>query len=260
MQPTVIVVAGLDPSGGAGLLADADAIRDAGARPLLCASALTIQTTRAVRGWHPVPPEVVAAQVLALAEEEGPIGAVKLGMLGAAALARELATLRSHPSLRDAAWVIDPVIRSSSGAELIEGGAATYAALIEDAFVTPNLAEAAALTGGEIAASEEEMARAAEVLLARGARAVLVKGGHLDGEPLDLLVTRAERVALRGRRRPGTKRGTGCRLASWLAGGLARGLSPVEAAAGAKRFVASYLDTAWAPLPAGAEARSMARK
>jgi len=243
MIPNVLVVAGLDPSGGAGLLADAEAIRAAGCRPLCCASALTIQTTRAVRGFRPVEAEVVVAQVEALAEEEGPIGAVKLGMLGTPAVAAALARLREHPALRDAAWVIDPVIRASSGAALIEGGGAAYGPLLRaGAVLTPNLSEAAELTGSTPIGGEAEMERAGAALLAAGARAVLVKGGHLEGEPLDLVVAREGTHPLRGRRRPGSRRGTGCRLASFLAARLAAGEGLIPAAAAAKGYVAAYLD------------------
>ena len=243
MTPAVLVVAGLDPSGGAGLLADAEAIRAAGARPLCCASSITVQTTRAVRGFHALAPELVAAQVRALAEEEGPIGAVKLGMLGSAEVARVLAGLRDHPALRDAAWVIDPVIRSSSGAWLVEGGAAAYGPLLARATVlTPNLAEAAALLGTPEPASIGQMAEAGGTLRSLGPGAVLVKGGHLAGEPVDLLVTAEGARELRGSRRPGTRRGTGCRLASHLAGRLAAGADLAAAAAHAKAFVAAYLD------------------
>lgn len=233
MKKRVLVLAGLDPSGGAGLLADVASVLAGGAEPLGCATALTIQTTRAVRGWAPVDPEVLRAQLVALVEEE-PIHAVKLGMLGEAApvvawLRRELAAIP---------WVIDPVIRSSSGAELVRGGASAYDGLLAGAVVTPNLAEATLLTG----ALEGETERAAAILLDRGARAALVKGGHLEGEPLDLLAEREGTTLLRGVRRPGTRRGTGCRLASFLAARLACGDSLPAAAAAAKAHVAAYLD------------------
>lgn len=242
MKPAVLVVAGLDPSGGAGLLADAEAIRAAGARPLACASAITVQTTRAVRGFQALEPALVRAQVEALAEEDGPIGAVKLGMLASPATAAALAELRGHPGLRDATWVIDPVLRSSSGAELLAGGAAGYAPLLEGAVITPNLDEVAQLLDVPVPRTEAEMEAAGRALLAKGAAAALVKGGHLEGEPVDLLVEPVRTHVLRGRRRPGTRRGTGCRLASHLAAQLARGADLPVAAAKAKAFVAAYLD------------------
>ena len=257
MIPNVLVVAGLDPSGGAGLLADAEAIRAAGGRPLCCASALTIQPTRAVRGFHAVEAAVVAAQVEALAEEEGPIGAVKLGMLGSAAVVEVLAKLRDHPALRGAAWVIDPVIRSSSGAALIEDGGAAYGPLLRaGAILTPNLAEAAELAGLPPIRGAAEMERAGVVLLARGAVAVVAKGGPREGEPRDLVVTGEGVHPLRGKRRPGTRRGTGCRLAAFLASRLAVGEALTPAAEAAKRHVAAYLDGSDGRLlPAGSPPR-----
>lgn len=242
MKPGVLVVAGLDPSGGAGLLADAEAIRDAGARPFCCAAAITIQTTRAVRGWHALPVEVVRDQVVALAEEEA-IGAVKLGMLGRSEIALALVKLREHPRLRDLPWVVDPVLASSSGAGLIDGGAGAYGPLLASgAIFTPNLGEAAALASTALPAGREEMEGAGRRLLAMGAEAALVKGGHLEGEPLDLVVEASGVHRLGGRRRPGTKRGTGCRLASHLAARLALGSDLRGAAEAAKAYVASYLD------------------
>lgn len=241
-KPGVLVVAGLDPSGGAGLVADTEAIRAAGARPLCCAAAITIQTTRSVRGWYAVPAEVVSAQVRALADEES-IGAVKLGMLATAEIVRLLAELREHPRLRDLPWVIDPVLHSSSGASLIDGGAAAYGPLVASGvLLTPNLVEAAALTSLPLARSADDMEDTGRALLARGAGAVLVKGGHLDGEPQDLLLEKGRVLRLRGKRREGTRRGTGCRLASYLAARLALGEDPAKAAEEAKAFVAAYLD------------------
>lgn len=240
--PGVLVVAGLDPSGGAGLLADAEAIRGAGCRPLVCAAAITIQTTRAVRGWHALPVDVVRDQVVALAEEEA-IGAVKLGMLGRSEIALALAKLREHPRLRDLPWVVDPVLASSSGAGLIDGGAEAYGPLLAaGATFTPNLSEAAALASMALPTGREEMEAAGRRLLALGAGAAFVKGGHLDGEPLDLLVEPTGVHGLEGRRRQGTKRGTGCRLASHLAARLALGQGLPAAARAAKAFVAAYLD------------------
>lgn len=244
MKPGVLVVAGLDPSGGAGILADAEAIQAAGCRPFCCVSALTVQTTRRVRAWHPVAVEVVRDQIVALAEEEA-IGAVKLGMLGRSEMATMLAELKAHPRLRGLPWVVDPVLASSSGAALIDGGPAAYGPLLAAGVIlTPNLDEAAALTLAARARDAREMEEAGRRLLELGAKRVFVKGGHLEGEPLDLLVEPSALHRLGGRRRPGTKRGTGCRLASHLAGRLATGMTPLEAAREAKAFVAAYLDEA----------------
>ncbi|AKU91936.1 hydroxymethylpyrimidine/phosphomethylpyrimidine kinase [Vulgatibacter incomptus] len=237
----MLVLAGLDPSGGAGLVADGEAILAAGARPLLCATAITIQTTARVRGWHGIPAEVVTAQALALAEEEGPIRAVKLGMLGSAAPA--VARLKEHPLLAGAAWVVDPVLFSSSGAELVEGGTDAYRPLLERGpIVTPNAMEAGAFAGLPEPRDEAALLGCARRLVDGGAAAVLAKGGHLDGEPVDWLVSARGAEPLRGTRRPGSKRGTGCRLASFLAARLALGEGLFDAARDAKRYVAAYLD------------------
>ena len=162
-------------------------------------------------------------------------------MLARPATAAALARLRSHPGLRDAWWVIDPVLRSSSGAELLAGGAAGYAPLLEGAVITPNLDEVAQLLDVPVPTSREEMEEAGRALLARGVAEALVKGGHLEGEPVDLLVVPEGTHVLRGRRRPGTRRGTGCRLATHVAAQLARGAYLPAAAAAAKAYVAAYL-------------------
>jgi len=138
---------------------------------------------------------------------------------------------------------VDPVLVASSGASLFDdegqGTAAALAALLSRArLATPNLPELAALTGMDVGSD------AAAITAARAlpCRAVLVKGGHRDGAPVDLLVEGRRVTRLTGRRRPGTARGTGCRLASAIAGLLARGAPLEEAVRGAKRVVERYLD------------------
>jgi hydroxymethylpyrimidine/phosphomethylpyrimidine kinase len=252
-EPTVLVVAALDPSGGAGLLADADAIRAAGARPLLCAAAFTVQTTRAARGFYPVPGDAVRDQVVALAEEER-IDAVKLGMLGTPEVAGVLGALAASGPLAKVPWVVDPVLRASSGAELIEGGAGGYEPLLRrGAVLTPNLAEAGALLGRIPPTTQEEMREAALALLALGAGAVLLKGGHLEDAAWDLLVGGGVGVGgergFAGERIPGDRRGTGCRLASFLAGRLAAGETLEHAVGQAKEAVAHYLREGKLPSP-----------
>src|SRR5438132_13041738 len=113
---SVLVIGGLDPSGRAGVLADAEAIRAAGARPLCVVTAITVQTTRAARRWEAVRSELVVECVRALLEEED-VRAIKIGMVGTGALARELA--RVLPA--DVPRVVDPVLHASSGASLFDG-------------------------------------------------------------------------------------------------------------------------------------------
>jgi hydroxymethylpyrimidine/phosphomethylpyrimidine kinase len=241
---TVLVVAGLDPTGGAGLAADLTALASVGARGWPVAAALTAQGPKGVRGWSPVPVEMLLAQLDALLDgaPRAP-GAVKTGMLGTAALAHALAARLSARDLARVPLVVDPVLLSSSGALLLDladgSPAEAFGPLLALAgVVTPNLDELEALTGLEVGSDDAAVAAARTL----GARAVLVKGGHRDGAPVDLLVERRTVTRITGRRRPGTARGTGCRLASALAGLLAQGASLEEAVRGAKKVVERYLD------------------
>lgn len=252
MSAEVLVIAGLDPAGQAGLLADADAVRAAGARPLLCAAATTIQTSQGLRGHFAIPAEVLERQILALVEEEG-VAAVKLGMLGSAENARMLADLLRRPPLASLPWVIDPVLRASSGPRLFDGAAAAYRRLSrENVVLTPNLAEAGALADRPAPREEAEMRACAAVLLEAGAGAVVVKGGHLEGEALDLLCRPGASRRLRAPRHPVDRRGTGCRLASTLAARLALGDPLEEGLQTAKEAVRHYLLEGKLPRPPSA--------
>jgi hydroxymethylpyrimidine/phosphomethylpyrimidine kinase len=241
--PRVLVVAGLDPTGGAGLVADLEALRATGARGWAVATALTAQGPAGVRGFEPVSEAMLLAQIEALLEGRERPRAVKTGMLGTPALARTLAAALSEPPLRRAPLVVDPVLLASSGAALLAlSGKADAAALFPllacARLVTPNLPELGALAGEDVS-TDEGAIRAARRL---PARAVLAKGGHRAGAPVDLLVEGRHVTRFPGRRRAGTARGTGCRLASAIAGLLARG-EPLEGAIrGAKRVVERYLD------------------
>jgi hydroxymethylpyrimidine/phosphomethylpyrimidine kinase len=243
VTPRILVLAGLDPSGGAGLLADAETIRTAGGRPFACATAITVQTTRAVRRFEALPASLVIEQATALLEEDGPFEGVKLGMLGSAETALAIATtLASDARLAGVPWVIDPVLKASSGASLGAAARAYEPLLSLGAVLIPNVPEAAALAERPVPEDEAALAACARALLTRGPRAVIAKGGHLPGEPADLVVTAAGLARLPGVRRPGTRRGTGCRFASALATALARGASLADAARAAKELVAAYLD------------------
>jgi hydroxymethylpyrimidine/phosphomethylpyrimidine kinase len=243
-QATVLVVAGLDPTAGAGLAADLEGLRGAGARGWPVVAAITAQGPKGVRGWSPVPVEMLLAQLDALLDGAlRPPDAVKTGMLGTAALARALAARLRRRDLARVPLVVDPVLLSSSGARLLDlaGGSPAEAIgpLISQArVVTPNLDELRALTGLEVGDDDAAVAAARTL----GARAVLVKGGHRAGAPVDLLVEGRKLTRFTGRRRPGTARGTGCRLASALAGLLGRGASLEAAVRGAKQLVERYLD------------------
>lgn len=247
-RPRVLVCAGLDPSGGAGLVADLEALAAAGAAGWAVATALTAQGAGGARGFVATAPGFVLAQVEALlgstrgAER---VRAVKSGMLGSAAVVRALAERLGAAPLARAPLVVDPVLAASSGASLFDAegrssGEALAPLLARARLVTPNLPELGLLAGADVSTDEAAVAAARTL----PARAVLVKGGHRAGAPVDLLVEGRKVVRFEGRRRPGTARGTGCRLAAAIAGGLARGLELEEAVRGAKRIVEGYLDRA----------------
>ena len=225
--PAVLVLAGLDPSGGAGLLADAEAIRAMGARPLCVATALTVQTTRAARSFKLVDAALIAESVRALLEEEE-VRAIKIGMVGDASNARAIRALLPQ----GVPVVVDPVLAASSGTPLFSGRPRELLELARGAVLTPNLAEAEALLEGPADA---------RTLLARGPAAVLLKGGHLPGPPTDVLALPANTESFSAGRIPVKARGTGCRLASAIAAGLARGVPVREAVIDARRYVREYL-------------------
>ena len=242
--PRVLVCAGLDPSGGAGLVADLEALAAAGARGWAVATALTAQGPRGARISAPVEPELLVAQVDALLDGGGERPRpVKTGMLGSAANARALSARLSRPPLARVALVVDPVLSATSGLRLLDAEdarAALDGLLARATLATPNWPELEALAGRRLP-GEAEAVRAAREL---PARAVLVKGGHRAGAPVDLLVRARSVTRFPGRRRPVEARGTGCRLASAIAGFLARGLPLEEAVRRAKRVVERYLDAA----------------
>jgi hydroxymethylpyrimidine/phosphomethylpyrimidine kinase len=185
---------------------------------------------------------MLLAQIEALVDGDRP-RAVKTGMLASADLARALANRLAAPPLRRVPLVVDPVLAASSGAPLFDGqglslGEALLPILTRAWLATPNLPELALLTGDDVS-TDDAAVRAARRL---PSRAVLVKGGHREGAPVDLLVQRGKVTRFPGKRRPGTARGTGCRLASAIAGHLARGYALEDAIRRAKALVGRYLD------------------
>jgi hydroxymethylpyrimidine/phosphomethylpyrimidine kinase len=239
----VLVIAGSDSSGGAGLVRDVCTLARFGTRVLCAVTAVTVQSDSEVTGVHPVPPDTVRAQIEA-ALATGRVGAIKIGMLGTRAIA--LAVAACLPPREQVPIVLDPVLASSSGAALLDAGGreALRDHLVPRAtLVTPNIPEAALLLGTEPATTEEELLRQARAWLALGPAAVLIKGGHGSGsEAVDLLLSagRSPRrlVALRSAK---TQRGTGCALASGIAAGLAAGLELGDACARAKHHVLELL-------------------
>lgn len=242
--PRILIIAGSDPSGGAGVQADIKTVTALGGYAMAAITALTVQDTTGVHAVHGVPADVVAAQARACLEDIG-ADAVKIGMLGGAEVVDAVADLLSGFS---GPVVLDPVLAATSGDSL--AGEGVREAILEKLLprarvVTPNAPEAESLSGLSIE-TEADLEEAGRALLARGAQAALVKGGHLKGaETVDALVTadgarvwRAPRIETRH------THGTGCTLASALAASLAHGLPFEEAVALARDFVRRGIETA----------------
>ena len=233
--PRVLAIAGSDSGGGAGIQADLKAFAAAGVHGMTAITAITAQNTVGVAAVQAIAPEVIVAQVRAVAEDIG-VDAVKIGMLGDTptidAVADALDLLDSGVPI-----VLDPVMVAESGAELLapEAREALARRLVPRAtVVTPNLPEARALAG-DPEAEPEELARAVHAL---GASAVVITGGHRE-EPVDLFYDGATLTAIGGRRTPGdAAHGSGCTHSSTLAARLALGDSPYEAAVTAKAVAA----------------------
>lgn len=229
-QASVLVVAGLDPSGGAGLLADARVVAQHGFHAAGVATALTEQDSLQCTWMHPVSAEVVSNQLARLIDDFE-VRAVKVGMLASVEVA--LAVAQALRRLGDAhvPIVVDPVLRATRGVPLLDlNGATPHDALqpiLELAtLVTPNLDELQTLTGREIA-DPDGLREGARRLRARGPQAVLAKGGHLPGaEVIDVLLDGDGEIDFPGRRVEGpTPHGTGCALSSEIACRLAFGAS-----------------------------------
>jgi hydroxymethylpyrimidine/phosphomethylpyrimidine kinase len=238
---TVLIIAGSDPGAGAGLQQDLKVATLLGAYGLTVATALTIQNSQGVRAVHPVAPEVVAAQLDALLEDF-PIQAVKVGMLATPEIVRTVAGRLQD--LKAVPLVLDPVLAAGGGFPLLTPAGIT--ALKDELFpqtflLTPNVPEAALLTGLEIA-TPAELEAAARRLQAEGPRWVLAKGGHLPGEPVDVLTDGANAYHLPGERLAAPHHhGSGCLLASAAAAGLAQGRSLPEAVRQARALTAQAL-------------------
>ncbi|MBX3480521.1 MAG: bifunctional hydroxymethylpyrimidine kinase/phosphomethylpyrimidine kinase [Caulobacter sp.] len=234
----VLIIAGSDSGGGAGVQADIKTVTMLGGYAATAISALTVQNTLGVSAVHPVPPEVIEAQGRAVLDDIG-ADAIKTGMLGdAAAIA---AATRLIDSAGGAPAVIDPVMIAKGGAALLAAeaiGAVMSQLVPRAALLTPNAPEAAALTGLTVETTDD-LRRAGEALLEQGAGAVLMKSGHLDGERLtDILMTRHGETLFEGPRLDTRhSHGTGCTLASACATGLAQGLDLTAAVARAWDYV-----------------------
>ena len=246
MTAIAVTIAGSDSSGGAGVQADLKTFSALGVYGASVITALTAQNTRGVSGIHDVPPAFIASQIDAVFSDLK-VGAVKVGMLSKAAtietVAAGLARHRQHNV------VLDPVMIATSGDRLLEPEAieCLRTALIPLArLITPNLPEAAALLETAMATSESLMREQAERLLALGAKAVLIKGGHDSGpESVDLLVE-PHAVARLAAERIDTKNthGTGCTLSSAIAAELAKGAPLTQAVRAGKTYVTEAIAAA----------------
>jgi hydroxymethylpyrimidine kinase/phosphomethylpyrimidine kinase len=226
---TVLIIAGSDPGAGAGLQQDLKAATLLGAYGLTVVTALTIQNSQGVQAVHPLAPEVVAAQLDAVLEDF-PVDAVKVGMLATPDIVRTVA--RRLQDLDPVPLVLDPVLAAGGGFPFLEETG--ISAIKEELFpltylLTPNAPEAARLAGIEVR-TPQDLEEAARRLQALGPRWVLAKGGHLPGEPVDVLTDGKNAYLLPGVRLAAPHHhGSGCLLASAATAGLAQGLSVPEA-------------------------------
>lgn len=242
--PRVLSIAGSDSGGGAGIQADLKTFAALGCYGMTAITALTAQNTLGVRSVHGVPQEILRDQIDAVAQDINP-HAVKIGMLHSPEAVNTVAAAISHYSFKNV--VLDPVITASSGTSLTERPA--IVALVRELFgrvtvITPNLDEAALLVGRPLD-SESTMELAAQQLLAMGASAVLLKGGHLAGELVcDLLATRSgEFYWMRAPRiHSANTHGTGCTLSSAMAAHLALGANLLDAVQAARAYVRAALE------------------
>jgi hydroxymethylpyrimidine/phosphomethylpyrimidine kinase len=243
MTAVAVSIAGSDSSGGAGIQADLKTFSALGVYGATVLTALTAQNTQGVRAIHDVPADFIAAQIDAVFADLA-VDAVKIGMLSrAATIEAVVAGLDRHHAKN---IVLDSVMIASSGDTLLAPDAVELlrSELIPRALVvTPNLAEAAVLTGATFARNEQEMEVQAREILALGARSVLIKGGHGEGDDsVDLLIGQSEVVRLTAKRIV-TKNthGTGCTLSAAIAAGLAKGLDLVAATEDAKAYVTAAI-------------------
>jgi len=237
-QGRVLVIAGSDSGGGAGIQADIKTITALGGYAATAITAVTVQNTLGVTGVHPIPLEIIAAQARAVLDDIG-ADAIKTGMLGDVGVVETVAAALDYSKGIPA--VIDPVMIAKGGASLLADaaiGAVKSLMIPRAALLTPNAPEAAALTGLSVETTDD-LRRAGEALLAMGARAVLMKGGHIDGDRMiDVLMTPAGETTFEGERIDTRHtHGTGCTLASACATGLAQGLPLEQAVARAWNYV-----------------------
>ncbi len=237
-RPIALTIAGSDSGGGAGIQADLKTFQALGVYGASVIAAITAQNTLGVTAVHEVPESVIAAQLDAVASDLGVDGA-KTGMLSSASIIATVADRVRHWGL-ERVLVVDPVMVSKSGARLLREDAVqalTQRLLPLAAVLTPNLPEAEVLLGRRIRSFEEQR-QAARDLASLGPRAVVVKGGHLEGDPVDVLFDGAEFHTLPARRiDTKSTHGTGCTFSSAIAAQLALGRGVVDAVRAAKAYL-----------------------
>jgi hydroxymethylpyrimidine/phosphomethylpyrimidine kinase len=245
-RPIVLVIAGSDSSGGAGLVRDVQVLTQFEIDVRCAITAVTAQTNAHMAAVQHLSPQLVRQQ-MRTALEAGGIGAIKIGMLGTRAIVE--AVVETLPPRERIPIVLDPVLASSSGGSLLEAGALPVVRELlmpRVTLITPNVMEAALLLGVEAAMNEATMTEHARRIFQIGPQAVLLKGGHGTGEEaVDVLVTSAgapERF--RAPRMNVSLRGTGCALSSAISASLALGMPLAEACDRAKRFVFRQLQQA----------------
>ncbi len=248
IPPVILTIAGFDPSSGAGVTADIKTIAAHGCYGVACITAMTVQSTAGVRRVQPVDADLVTETLEELASDI-PIAAVHIGMLGSAAVVKALVGFlgQSSGKAKLPNVVLDPILKSSSGAELLDAPGTRL--LIEKLIpladvVTPNVGEAALLTGLKVT-DLDEMRAAAAKLREMGSAAVVITGGHLE-KAIDLLrfVTKRgveEEVFKAERQRSNSTHGTGCAFATAMACHLALDRGLAEAALLAKTYVTAAI-------------------
>jgi hydroxymethylpyrimidine/phosphomethylpyrimidine kinase len=246
MKPArVLAIAGSDSSGGAGIQADIKTLSALGVYAMTAVTAVTVQDTLGVHAVHPIPAAIVRDQIACVLGDIG-ADAIKIGMLGPAeTVAAVAAALERYASIP---LVLDTVMIAKGGATLLNDAAveALKAHLLPRAdLVTPNAPEAARLTDIRVE-TQDDLAQAGQALIAMGARAALVKGGHLSGATVtDALVTPFEVHFFKTPRIDSrSTHGTGCALSSAVAAGLAQGMTLLDAVARAHKFVQEAIRTA----------------
>ncbi len=238
MNEVLLFIGGTDPSGGAGLPADLKTASALGFHGCPVVTAVTVQNSGNVLSWEAVAPEILLEQLRAVCDD-GPLAGVKSGMLGSRENVSALAGF-IREELGGLPYILDPVLAAGGGGSLLSGGMLDP---LRDELLplctlcTPNISEAEILSGISIS-DTDDMVEAGRAIIRFGAKAVLVKGGHLGGNPVDMLVTENRTVKFSGSRiTEDNVHGTGCTLASAIAALLADGFPLESAIRNGRQFV-----------------------